>query len=142
MPKFHRLERDKIVAIDDFETNRYRRNSKLDWVVVRDAHPALIDRATFDAVQQKIQAHASKPRGHTQEYLLTGLVSCSNCGDILIGTRRTRKKLVGGERKTYADLLYICSGVLRQKGLCRQVSLPRDGFEQAVLRVLDEEIFR
>src|SRR5262249_45058934 len=76
MPKFHRLEGDKIVALDEFEQSRYRRNSKTDWVVVRDAHPALVDRVTFDAVQRKIQAHASKPRGHRQDYLLTGLVAC------------------------------------------------------------------
>ena len=141
MPKFHRLERDRIVEIDDFEESRYRRNALADWVVKRDAHAALVDRATFDAVQRKIRANASTTRGHVREYLLTGLITCVNCGDIMVGTTRTRRKLVGGAEKVYADPLYVCAGTLRATGRCRQVGLPRDGFERAVLRVLHEEIF-
>jgi hypothetical protein len=141
MPKFHRLEGDQIVPLDDFEECRFRQNPTADWVVKRGAHDALVDRATFDAVQRKIRAHGSTTRGHVREYLLTGLITCSNCGDIMVGTTRTRRKLVGGAEKVYADPLYVCAGTLRATGRCRQVGLPRDGFERAVLRVLDEEIF-
>jgi len=142
MPKFHRLENDQIVALDDFETNRFRVNSKVDWVVKRDAHPALVDRALFEAVQQRIRSHPSSTRGHFREYLLTGLIGCAHCGDILVGTTRTRRKMVAGAMKTYADPLYVCAGTLRAKGVCRQVGLPRDGFERAVLRIVDEELLR
>lgn len=44
--------------------------------------------------------------------------------------------------KTYVDPMYVCSGTLRAKGRCRQVGLPRDGFERAVLRIVDEELLR
>jgi DNA invertase Pin-like site-specific DNA recombinase len=141
MPKFHRLEGGKVVPLLDHDTNHYRRNPAAEWVVKENAHPALVDRETFDAVQRGFRSNASKPRGASQEYLLTGLVACANCGDILIGTRRTRRKVVNGEEKVYADLLYFCAGTLRQKGLCRQVSLPRDAFEREVLKILDEEVF-
>jgi recombinase-like zinc beta ribbon protein len=72
---------------------------------------------------------------------LTGLITCVHCGDVMVGTTRTRKKMVGGAEKTYSDPLYTCSATLRATGRCRQVALPRDGFEKAVMRILDEEIF-
>jgi recombinase/recombinase-like zinc beta ribbon protein len=141
-PKFHRLEGDKITPLDDFEQNRFRMNSKADWVIKRDAHPALIDRATFDAVQRRIQSNPSTTRGHVREYLLTGLITCADCGDIMVGTTRTRRKTVAGAEKVYVDPMYVCCGTLRAKGRCRQVGLPRDGFERAVLRIVDEELLR
>jgi DNA invertase Pin-like site-specific DNA recombinase len=140
-PRFHRLERDQIVPLDEFEMNRFRMNGEDDWVVRRDAHPALIDRPTFDAVQRRIHSHPSTTRGHTHEYLLTGLVTCANCGDIMVGTTRTRRKVVAGQEKTYSDPTYVCGGTLHTKGRCRQIAIPRDGFERAILKVLDEEIF-
>jgi hypothetical protein len=60
----------------------------------------------------------------------------------MVGTTRTRKKMVGGAEKTYSDPLYTCSATLRATGRCRQVALPRDGFERAVLRIVDEELLR
>jgi site-specific DNA recombinase len=140
MPKFHRLEGDKIVALDEFESDHYRRNAKADWVVKRDAHPAIVDRATFDAVQSKLAAHAPRPRGHTEEYLLTGLLACATCGNVMFGMRRTRRKIVAGREKLYVDVTYCCAGALAQKGRCKLIMLPRDGLERVVLRTLDEEI--
>ncbi|MBL8841960.1 MAG: recombinase zinc beta ribbon domain-containing protein [Planctomycetes bacterium] len=109
-------------------------------MVKRDAHPPIIERGLFDAVQRNLAAHPSRPRGHVEEYLLTGLLTCGNCGDILFGTRRTRRKVVAGAEKLYVDVIYVCAGSLRQTGRCRQVALPRDALEGAILRVVDEEI--
>ena len=142
VPKFHRLEGGKIVEVGEFERDQLRRNPKADWIVVRDAHPALVDRALFDAVQQKIRVQRSMPRGHIREYLLTGLIGCDHCGDRYVGTSRMRRTVHLGKETAEAEPQYVCGGTLRAKDRCRRVGLPRDGFERAVLKILEEEIFR
>jgi site-specific DNA recombinase len=59
-------------------------------VVVEDAHPAIIDRVTFERVQRKL-AERSKPKGRTRAnvYLLTGLVFCGKTGLRYCGHRST-----------------------------------------------------
>jgi hypothetical protein len=86
---------------------------------------------------------ASRPsriRGHVHDYLLTGLVTCSNCGSVVVGTVRSRPRVVDGKEVSLPDPRYVCNGTLRNADSCRQVPIPRDGFEHAVLRVLDEEL--
>jgi len=79
-----------------------------DWIVCEDAWPALVDRDTFEAVQQRRVAskskHATHHRGNAMksDYLLTGLMFCGVCGGKLSGTTRTSGK---GIRKRY----YVCS---------------------------------
>lgn len=141
MPKFHRLQREQIVALDEWDRGKqWRKNDRADWVQKRDAHQPLIDRATFDAVQERMAARPAMPRGHSHEYLLSGTLACS-CGEVMTGQTRIRKKELAAGEHTYEDPIYVCAGGLRAKGICRQIGLPRDASERAVLRVLDEEVF-
>ena len=53
-----------------------------DWVVVKNTWPALIDRQTWDAAQEKIQArHRSKRDGGLS--LFAGLARCADCGHMM-----------------------------------------------------------
>lgn len=65
-----------------------------DWVIVRDAHPAIIDRALFEAVQQRLRDR-HRPIGKKRLYILSGLIRCSVCDSPLIGG--------GGQKGTHAD---------------------------------------
>jgi DNA invertase Pin-like site-specific DNA recombinase len=140
MPKFHRLEGDTIREIDEFETSRFRMNPRADWVTVRNAHPPLVERSTFDVLCRRAAERSSVPRARAHEYLLAGLVVCANCGNVMNGSTRTKVKRNGRGVKRYAYPGYVCSGGVKSKG-CRQVSIPRDGLEKAVLRILDSEVF-
>jgi hypothetical protein len=117
-PKFHRLEGDQIVPLDDVETRHYRRNPKSDWIVSdwiveEGAHPELIDRATFDAVQAKDQSSSPMPRRHVNEFLLTGPIACSRCGDAETGSTRTQRRIICGVERVFSQMIYLCGGSLR-----------------------------
>ena len=52
---------------------------KENWKRIENHHPAIIDRETFDRVQEKISAHAPHPI-RFEKHTLTGLICCGNCG--------------------------------------------------------------
>lgn len=62
-----------------------------DPIIVREAHPALIERQQFDAVQALLTPGTKRPRS-TQPgtYLLTGLLHCATSGARLQGLRGRR----------------------------------------------------
>lgn len=66
-------------------TGLYRRLG----VAVPAAHPALIDRASFHAVQRRMTAkRTSRLEQERHEYLLAGLLRCGRCASPMIGERR------------------------------------------------------
>ncbi len=59
-----------------------------DWAICRDAHPPLVDRATFDAIAAVLRNNRrpgfqAGVRGST--YFLTGLLICGDCGSRMYG---------------------------------------------------------
>jgi DNA invertase Pin-like site-specific DNA recombinase len=50
--------------------------------------PALVDDATWQAVQDRFELHKSMPRQASGRFLLTGLARCPKCGGRMIGARR------------------------------------------------------
>jgi DNA invertase Pin-like site-specific DNA recombinase len=62
------------------------------WVVVEDAHPALIERRTFEAARRRF-ADKRKPRRWSQSvepFVLSGLITCAACKDLVVGGGGTR----------------------------------------------------
>lgn len=79
---------------------------KEEWFRVEGTHEAIIDRATFEAVQQAL-AHRSRSDGRGNIHVLSGLVRCMDCGSSLIRSSRSR----GGKRISYLRCrLYAESG--------------------------------
>lgn len=77
----------KIVYSTDGKRNTYEIR-KTD-IVRNGIHEPLIDQKTFDAVQQKIAEQKSKYAKHAKtyvasEYLLRGIVRCSDCGGMMV----------------------------------------------------------
>ena len=102
--KYHR------VAAGDFRPRtdgaKVRHNAPEEWIVVRDAHPALIDRDTWKAVQKKLAKHCSGRRSRVADrYLLSGLIYCGHCGQRMHGTVKSKRK----RGKVYTWEKYICS---------------------------------
>jgi len=88
-------------------------------VAVEGAHPALVDNATFEAVQRKLQANRpgfrpGSPR-RTFDGPLAGLLHCGHCGAPLYGiTAQTRR-----HGKLYEWRKYACSRYLHEgRGAC------------------------
>lgn len=72
-------------AEDSAQGTRQVAQPRETWLVVADAHPAIVDRELFARVQRRLTANAERPRAVTSEYLLTGIVTCGVCGAPLVG---------------------------------------------------------
>ena len=138
--KFHSVRQGRAVP------RRYRpgagpdQNRPDDWVVVRDAHPALIPRTVFDAVRAKCEARKANSNrshltgsNHTSPYLLVGLIRCTNCGHHWQGYTAVK----GRRRKDGSNIrtpYYICGGHLTKgNSCCPRSAIPKEMIEQWVL---------
>jgi DNA invertase Pin-like site-specific DNA recombinase len=56
-----------------------------EWVIVRDAHPALVPRELYESVQQRMAANKRQTTATQGGYPLTGLIRCAQCGEHFSG---------------------------------------------------------
>jgi site-specific DNA recombinase len=101
---------------------------------IEDGVPAIIDRATWEAVQARLQAGRHVGRAHTGTvvYLLSGLVLCGTCGQTMHGDRRTKTN-AAGEKQAYP--CYVC------RDTCRPRSVGKTWLEGEVMAALEEHVF-
>jgi site-specific DNA recombinase len=94
-----------VVQTSDAKTPHHT-NAAEDWIIIPDAHPALIDRALFTRVQAKLVYNRGKssPLPNRGDYVFTGLLICGDCERHMIGSRQQ-----GG-------LLYYKCGRYHQEG--------------------------
>jgi DNA invertase Pin-like site-specific DNA recombinase len=138
--KFHRIEKGRAVPRRAAAGAGPDENSPSDWIVVKDAHPALISRTLFADAQQRRQERRRGPegvsyrsgRGAKSPYLLGGLIQCQRCGQNWQGysTQKGRKRKDGTATKTY---YYACGGyVAKGNAVCERSVLPKEPIEEWV----------
>jgi DNA invertase Pin-like site-specific DNA recombinase len=107
--------------------------SKTPPVRVENAWPAIIDRETFNAVQQRMAANAPRavhPRTVPSFYLLSGLLHCS-CG----------RAMIGRSAKSHRHYYYSCNRSFKQgKDACGAKNLPKGKLENIVIGRIKERI--
>ena len=139
--KFHRVEKGRAVPRRHRPGAGPEENRPEDWVVVKDAHPALIPRALYETAQAKRAARRTAAGGHTyptgsnhtSPYLLSGLIRCTNCGHNWQGhtaVKGRRRKDGSNVRTPY----YLCGGYISKgKTCCQRSAVPKEMIEQWVL---------
>jgi hypothetical protein len=147
--RFHRISGGRAVDRDRIHGARLVPNGKDDWIVVRDAHPALISRRVFaqakqrfenhpKAMEQRRNAHGKTWNGQRSRFILSGLMTCSLCGSRYQGVTRIKgKKRNDGTRvKTY---YYGCGGyITKGTSICQMNAIPKEVLEsKAIETVLD-----
>ncbi len=103
-----------------------------DLVRVEDGMPAIVDRETFDKVQELMKVNRRAP-SHTwthQEYILTDKLFCGKCGSPMVGESGFSKT---GAKHCY----YICTGK-RKKKTCYKRPVRQDWIEGEVLKATRE----
>ncbi|MDE6922761.1 MAG: recombinase family protein, partial [Oscillospiraceae bacterium] len=85
------------------------------WYRVEGTHEAIIDRATFEAVQRGLKLR-TKTDGSGEAHLLSGLVKCADCGS-------TMSKCSNGKQSYLRCKLYADSGTQK---LCTRHSVRLD----------------
>ncbi len=90
-----------------YKSKRVLSVPKSQWFRVEGTHEAIVDRATFDAVQRGLDLRA-KSDGRGERHVLAGLVYCAHCGSSMSRVTAPRP---GGERVSYLRCrLYADSG--------------------------------
>ena len=95
--------------------------------------PVIVDRALFDAVQERIKRVARAPAAARTEidYILTGKLFCGHCGSPMIGVSGFGKL---GKKYCY----YTCNG--NKHGIdCKKKPVSKDWIEKEVVRRTREE---
>lgn len=115
-----------------------KNKGELPMYLVRDAHEAIIDRETFDRVQQELKRradeHTPSPKGR-ETYPFSGLITCGHCG------QRYRRRTVVSPG--YAPkIAWICStfNTLGKKA-CPSKRIPESILMETTASVLGVPVF-
>ncbi len=118
-------------------------NPREAWIVVEDAHPAIIAKALFERVQTKLQdrrrrkvgqAYRTNTKVNGDTFLLSGLVFCAHCGCKMHGNTLVAK---GHLYPKYCCSNYVRSGKSNPHG-CGCHSVPQDALVDVLVRKLQE----
>jgi len=151
--RFYSISEGRAIERRGVMGRRLEPNGQEDWVVVKDAHPALVSGRRFAMVQERIEAQSKQTRGinprtgqpaGTRErcgggwtgprarFVLSGLCTCARCGSRYEGyTVRGNKLDAQGERSQWRH--YACGGYIRRgKSVCDLGLVEQQGLETAV----------
>ena len=147
--RFHSIQGGQAVERENAHGARLVLNDESDWLVIRDAHPALVSRRVFECARQRredrpssIEQRGSNPRlkahgktwnGQRSRFILSGLLACRLCGNRYQGvTRHKGKKRSDGSRVT--SRCYGCGGhVTKGNKVCRMNPIPQAELESLVI---------
>lgn len=156
----NRWRNDVDVALSralDAKVKRQMFRHENEWVVVKDNHPAIIDRKTFDLVQDTMRMKAKQRGRRKTSNLLAGLMKCGSCGGSVIVSGRIGRngqeyKYVGcaaikriGKRACsnhasvkYSDVLDAVLTPLRR--FCASTDTAERLVELIIQRVTDQDV--
>jgi len=152
--RFHRISSGRAIDRDSVHGARLVPNDKSDWIVVRDAHPALITRRLFQQARQRldsriesIEQRGQDPRlktsgrtwsGKRSRFILSGLVKCALCGSRYQGVKRYKGKKQHDGTRTLT-FYYGCGGyITKGTKICKLNPIPQDILENKIIdTVLD-----
>jgi len=105
-------------------------NNRRAPIVVENNHEPLIDRATFDAVQAKLKERSVVRGGPCRKSLLSGILCCGHCGEIMTAGRGSAGRSTNGKHYAY----YKCKRA-RVSGTCRHYAVRADFIEPWLIGV-------
>ena len=148
--RFHKISNGHAIERKQPHGARLEPNGKADWMIVPDAHPALVPRRTFEQAQRIREGKPSSEKqlgkervvggwnGARSRFILSGLIRCGLCGHRYQGLTRTKPK--ARKDGTYCkNHYYACGGYIsRGNSVCQYRPIRKDDIEQAVINaVLD-----
>ena len=127
---------NKSAPQDEFgRRNSHKTKSENEIIRVPGGVPAIIDQTTFELAQKRKEAnkHGTKCKRQKEDYLLTGLVFCAECGNAYTGNRR-----FSGRNKT-KYVTYRCTNHNKgEKCTCKEVN--KDYLEEYVLNLIVDNV--
>ncbi len=121
----------KKITINSFQSTlsnrKYIGENVFNGIVSENSYPAIIDKETFDKVQERLKERAFAPaRAKAKiEYLLSGKAFCGHCGTQLVGISGTSKT---GDKHHY----YACARRYKLHD-CNKTNTRKDELENFVV---------
>ena len=152
--RFHKISNSQAVDRKDIHGARLVPNNKSDWIVVRDAHPALISKRLYEGVKQRLdtkiasieqrgidprlKTHGKTWDGQRSRFILSGLLKCANCGSRYQGVTKIKDKR-RFDGTTVKNYYYGCGGyITKGTDVCKLNPISKDELEKRVINfVLD-----
>ena len=101
-----------------------------DWVIVEDTHEAIIDKPTFEKVQQMLKRDTRTAPKTKELYLFSGFLKCADCGKAV-----TR----GGSG---VNVRYYCATYkTRSRLACTMHAIKHNRLEAAVLYAVQQQVY-
>ncbi len=114
-----------------YKVKKVKHLDRDDWIIVENAHDAIIPKCVFDVVQKVLSRDIRISDTEHQVQALAGFVFCGDCGKAL--TRRNVKK----DDKTFH--YYLC-GTYKRKGNCTSHNIKQELLEDAVLHAIQVQM--
>lgn len=112
---------------------KYGREKNAEPIKIENGFPKIIDKETFNAVQQILNQRVHRsPYNTTEQYLLAGKIVCGECGKTFQGWRKSKND------REY--VYYKCTNAgnyykgTRKSEQCKNPSIRRDDIERIVLK--------
>jgi DNA invertase Pin-like site-specific DNA recombinase len=118
--------------------DKRQRTAPEEWVIVEQAHEAIIDRELWERVQAKLHDNRGKttPNARRGDWLLSGLVVCGHCGHRMRGDVRGRP----GQRRRR---IYRCAtSVEYGSGACHTHGIDAETLGRCVLGKLQDALLK
>lgn len=116
--------------------NGHRIKDEEEIIRIENGIPAIIEKEVFIMVKEKMEKnkHRNGRFSAKEDYLLSGLIFCGDCGKSMYGKRRN----AGRNHTLY--LTYECS-TRKNKRTCAMKGINKEFIENLVIQQLEDEIF-
>ena len=114
----------------------FRKNTDKEMIKIEDSIPSIISKETFYKVQKKLKNNKRMSQSFkaNRVYLLSGKITCGECGATLCGS--TRK---GGKNGKYIYISYYCPNKRQKTCSCKEIKA--ENIENTVLNYIQNKIF-
>jgi DNA invertase Pin-like site-specific DNA recombinase len=116
--------------VKSYKVHVQERVPKDEWYIVENTHEPIIDRATFEKVQELLKKDTRTGPRQDKLYLFSGFLRCADCGRAM--TRSKVKDTVYYFCRTYKD---------QSKIACTKHSIKHNKLEAAVLYAIRQQIY-
>ena len=150
--RFHQIRDGIAVERESIHGARLVPNKESDWMIIRDAHPALISRRVFEQARQQRENHISSIEqrgrnsrlkvngrnwhGQRSRFILSGLLTCAQCGNRYQGVTRHKGKRRADQTKVITRS-YGCGGHITQGNkICQMHAIGQEELESLVIETV------
>ncbi len=118
-----------------YKIHKIVKTPKEDWIIVENTHEPIVDRDTFNKVQNLLFSRDTKVEKNGNLSKFAGHIRCADC------KRAMNKKTLSNKNRNRDYWYYICSTYRnKSKNLCSKHSIRNDKLEEAVLEAIKLQV--